>query len=111
MGYIVLFPVINTTAQDITRTTMVRTAVARFEFIFSMPALARIEVNAAKRADNKAYTIHIILCYYSRFSASVSLTARITRRTSSPVIPGQIGRERTWWKLLREWGKSPASRL
>jgi hypothetical protein len=53
-------PVINTTAHAITKTAIVRIAVARFELIFPMPAFARIEVNAANRADSKAYTIHII---------------------------------------------------
>ena len=35
-------------------------AVAKFEFIFCMPIFARIEVRAAKNADNNAYTIHMI---------------------------------------------------
>jgi hypothetical protein len=30
------------------------------EFTFSIPIFPRIEVNAAKKADKKAYTIHII---------------------------------------------------
>jgi hypothetical protein len=53
------FPVINTIAHAITIMTMVRIAVAKFEFIFSIPIFAKIEVKAAKKADNNAYTIHI----------------------------------------------------
>ena len=41
-------------------TTTVRIAVAKLEFTPSIPILARMEVNAAKRADNKAKTIHIL---------------------------------------------------
>ncbi len=41
-------------------TTMVRRAVARSEFVFLMPHLARIEVIPAKKADNIAIISHII---------------------------------------------------
>ena len=40
-------------------TTSVRMAVAKFEFTPSIPTLAKMDVNAAKTADNKANTNHI----------------------------------------------------
>ena len=47
-------PVANTTAQAINNTTTVRMAVAKLELTPSMPIFAKIDVNAAKNADNSA---------------------------------------------------------
>jgi hypothetical protein len=53
------FPVANTIPQENINTTIVRIAVAKFEFIFSIPILAKIDVKAANTADNNANMIHI----------------------------------------------------
>ena len=50
----------NTIPHAISTTTIVRIAVARFEFTFSIPTFARIEVSAANTADNSANINHIV---------------------------------------------------
>jgi hypothetical protein len=47
--------------QDINTTTIVLMAVARLELTPSIPTFAKIEVNAAKIADNNANINHIII--------------------------------------------------
>ena len=42
---------------------VVRTAVAKSGLISLTPIFAQIAVNAAKNADRKAYTFHIMLLY------------------------------------------------
>ena len=42
-------------------TTIVRIAVAKLEFILSIPIFARMDVSAAKKADKSAKIIHILL--------------------------------------------------
>ena len=49
----------KTIPHDITTTTTVRIAVARFEFTPSIPIFASIDVKAAKTADSRANTNHI----------------------------------------------------
>ena len=49
-------PLANTMIHAITSTTMVRMAVARLEFTPLIPTFARIDVSAAKTADNNANT-------------------------------------------------------
>ena len=44
----------KTIIQIMTKTTTVRMAVAKFEFTFSTPTLAKIAVSAAKKAESKA---------------------------------------------------------
>jgi hypothetical protein len=44
----------KTIPQESSKTTAVRIAVAKFELTFSIPILARIEVNAANKADSSA---------------------------------------------------------
>lgn len=53
-------PVTKTMSQDSARTTAVLIAVARFEFMPSIPIFARIEVNAANTEDKIAKINHII---------------------------------------------------
>ena len=49
----------NTMPQDIASTTQVRMAVARVELTPSIHTLARMEVNAANKADSSANTNHM----------------------------------------------------
>src|SRR5690606_13721078 len=52
------FPVAMTIPLAARRMTMVRTKVAKSELTFSTPTLAKIAVNAANAADNKAQKSH-----------------------------------------------------
>lgn len=47
--------------QAMMSTTMVRSAVARFELTPSIPTFAKMEVSAANNADNNAKTSHKLL--------------------------------------------------
>jgi len=74
--------------QVITSTTAVRIAVARSEFTSFNPAFAKIAVNAAKTADNKAY-----ISQYGKFDIAhhrpiaVPLTTDLGSSTPSPAAP------------------------
>jgi hypothetical protein len=52
--------VANTMAHVMTRTTVVRIAVARFEFTFSTPTLARTAVMPANAAERSAQKTQVI---------------------------------------------------
>lgn len=54
-------PVINTINHAIINTTAVRMAVPKLDSTPTMPILASIAVRLANKADNRAYTSHVLL--------------------------------------------------
>lgn len=72
--------VMNTMAHAMTRTTMVRMAVAKLEFTPSIPILARIDVKAAKTAESNAKINHMI-CFplFIAFCLCITITILLNR--------------------------------
>jgi len=71
------FPVKKTIDHAIIKTIIVLIATAKFEFMLSSPILAKIAVNAAKKAAKRANKIHIMLfCFYVRVLSIVESAER-----------------------------------
>ena len=56
-------PLVSTIPQATIKIIIVRIAVAKLEFTFVMPTLAKIAVSDANKADNKAYIHHIVYVF------------------------------------------------